>query len=385
MIDVTVTKRELLKLVSRCQGIAQPKSSMPALANVLVSAESDGTVRVSATDLYVSVSGSCQCETRGAGAIGVHAKLLHERLKMMPEGPVVVACDDKFNVTLRSKVTSRRYTMRGLPAEEFPPLAEVEAGAMPLSMSLGALSLLLNRTHFAISTEEARPALSSALMQWENETVRVVTTDGHRLCKQEIRFGGVENRAGNREMLLQSKAVAEIRRFLDEARASGEKGAAQEVEIVQSGVWAFFWIGDAQFAVKLVDAHFPPFAQVIGTATFEGCIKAPRMALADAVRAVSVASTDRVGGVKLDISPGRIGISAESPESGNGSDEVIVDYSGNSYAIGVAAKYMLDVLGSIDSEEVDFVAGSELDPIMLRPSQQPEGHDYTAIIMPMRI
>jgi DNA polymerase III subunit beta len=154
--------------------------------------------------------------------------------------------------------------------------------------------------------------------------------------------------------------------------------------LAQHGPNAFFELGGVQFSVKLIDAQFPPYEAVIPAMT-NRAVRTPRTPLEDALKAVSLAASDRTGGVKLAVSPNALRITSESPESGNGFDEVAVDYSGPEISVGFNARYLLDVLGAIDDEDVSLGLSGELDPAVLRPADAPEGDDYIAVVMPMRI
>jgi DNA polymerase-3 subunit beta len=382
-MDVTVPKKDLLRLVGRCQGVADKKSTMPALSNVLLSVGGPSELRVAATDLYLAISGSVNgIEVKKGGTVAVSAKDLYERIKMMPEGPIHVVTNDGFSTTLKAAASARRYTLRGMPGEDFPALAEPDPKAATLELELDVLSKLIARTHFSISTDETRPALNSALFEWDGDRVRMVSTDGHRLSKMEVRVPG---RQATATMLIPLKAVGELRRLSDETRAeAGKDGEAQKVTISQSGPNAFFVMGGTRFSVKLVDAQFPPYSQVIPQ-TSERAIRVPRAPFADALRAVSLAASDRTGGVKLEVTSGAMRITSESPETGDGFDEVPVDYAGPDVVIGFNAKYFLDVLGAIDDDEVVLGIGGDLDPAVIKPASESDELSYKAVVMPMRI
>jgi DNA polymerase-3 subunit beta len=377
-MEVEIAKKDLLRLVSHCQGVADKKSAMPALANVLLTAEND-ELRVAATDMYLSVSGRASASVKASGSVGVPAKDLLERIKAMPDGPVQLVTSSGGQTTIKSSSSPRRYTLHGIPGSDFPALPKPEEGAPSLSLPTDLLSLLIARTHFSISTDETRAHVNSALFEWSGDRVRMVTTDGHRLSKMEVT---VEGSSATATMLIPLKAVAELRRLSEDARAERESSAV--VTITQSGPNAFFGIAGMQFSVKLVDAQFPPYQQVIPSVT-DRSIRAPRSALADALRAVSLAASDRTGGVKLSTAPGHLRITSESPESGNGFDEVSVDYAGPEVTIGFNARYFMDVLGAIDDEEVVLGISGELDPAVLRPAAESSDQDYVAVVMPMRI
>jgi DNA polymerase-3 subunit beta len=379
-MQVGVSKKDLLRVVARCQGVADKKSTMPVLGNVLLDVNGPGSIRLAATDLNLAVTGQIPAEVQKGGSIAVGARDLFERVKMMPEGLLTIATNEGSGATIRAASSARRYTLHGIPGEEFPSIPEPDANATSLPLGVDVLSALITRTHFSISTDDTRLHLNSALFEWDGNRVRMVTTDGHRLSKMEATVGGKQATAS---MLIPLKGIQELRRLSDEARAEvkGEAADGLSIELVQSGANAFFRLPGLQFSVKLVDAQFPPYQQVIPKAA-ERVVVVPRGSLTDALRAVSIAASDRTGGVKLTLSRGTMRFASESPDSGEGFDEVPVDYDGSDVTIGFNARYFLDVLGCLDEEKVEIGIGGELDPVVVRPHGSP---DYLAVIMPMRI
>ena len=387
-MEITVAKKDLLKLVTRMQGVAERKSTMPVLSNVLLAVDGPSALRISATDLYLAIAGKISAEVNKGGSIAVPAKDLFERIKMMPDGPIHVATHDNATTTLKAAGTARRYTLRGMPGDDFPPLPAPADGAPTLALEVEVLQQLISKTHFSISTDETRAHLNSALFEWDGDVVRMVTTDGHRLSKMEVKVTG---RQASATMLIPLKAIQELRRLCDEALAeSPMKDAAKstagdanrpQLQITQSGSSAFFQSTGTTFSVKLVDAQFPPYAQVIPQNS-DKRIKVPRASFAEALRAVSIAASERTGGVKVTITKGTMRITSESPESGDGFDEVPVDYAGPDITIGFNAKYFLDVLGALEEDEVELGLSGELDPAVLRPVSD---RQFLAVVMPMRI
>ena len=377
-MELVIPKKDLLRLVARCQGVADKKSAMPALANVLLAAQGS-TLRASATDLYLSVSGEAAAEVSKPGTVAVAAKDLLERVKAMPEGPVQITAKDSAQTVIKAVGSPRRYTLHGMPGSEFPQLPTPESPWLELPTEV--LSNLIARTHFSISGDETRPHVNSALFEWAGDRVRMVTTDGHRLSKQEFRVDGTN---ANATMLIPLKAISELRRLTDEAKADKETKDAHKVSLAQSGPNAFFLVAGMQFSVKLIDAQFPPYEQVIPSVSARS-LRAPRTGLTDALKAVSLAASDRTGGVKLTLLPGTLRITSESPESGNGFDEIPIDYAGAEVTIGFNARYFLDVLGTIDDEEIVLGVSGELDPATVKPAGESADHSYVAVIMPMRI
>ncbi len=388
-MELTVAKKDLLKIVSRMQGVVERKSTMPVLANVLLAAEGASGLRLAATDLYLSLLGRIAADVSKPGSVAVSAKDLFERVKMMPDGPVVISSQDNATTTLKASGSARRYTLRGMPGDDFPPLPQPAEGSPTLAIAVDVLAELISKTHFSISTDETRAHLNSALFEWDGDIVRMVTTDGHRLSKVDVKVSG---RQASATMLIPLKAVQELRRICDEMLADGpgEDGKAPELLITQSGSSAFFQStaarGGMTFSVKLVDAQFPPYSQVIPQAT-DKIVRAPRIAFADALKAMSVAASERTGGVKLSLTKGSMRITSESPESGDGFDEMPVEYSGPNMSIGFNAKYFLDVLAAVADDEIQIGVSGELDPAVIMPAGGTTSSDrqFLAVIMPMRI
>lgn len=376
-MQIAVTKRELLRVLGHCQGVADKKSTMPVLGNVLIEVSGTDTIRLAATDLSLAVSGRVPAEVKKGGSIAVGARDLKERADRMPEGQLTITTTEGGAATLRSSISARRYTLHGIPGEDFPAIPEPDASARVLSIRSDILSTLIKRTEASISADDTRLHLNSALFEWEGNQVRMVTTDGHRLSKMEMTVPG---QPASATMLIPRRGVQELKRLCESAEAKGESGGT-EIGLVQSGASAFFRLPWIQFSVKLVDAQFPPYQQVIPRQT-DRVVVAPRSQLSEALDAVRVAASDRTGGVRLSLSRGAMRFTSESPDSGEGFDEISVDYDGPDMTIGFNAGYFLDVLKSLDCESVDIGIGGELDPVVIRMHG---GSDFLAVIMPMRI
>jgi DNA polymerase-3 subunit beta len=378
-MHVIVSKKDLVPVLERCQGVADRKSTMPVLGNVLLEVGGPNELKLSATDLILAVRGRVNARVEQGGSVAVGARDLIERVRNMPDGEIGIATTANAATTLRAVGSARRFTLQGIPGEEFPSLPQPDKDAKAQTLEASVLATLISGTHFSISNDETRPHLSSALFESEGEWVRMVTTDGHRLSKTEVRVEGRQT-AGN--MLIPLKGVNELRRLCDEV--AGKADGAAELRIVQAGPNAYFELPGFQFSVKLVDAQFPPYQQVIPQ-EYAHRVKVPRLATAEALNAVSVAASDRTGGVKLSLSKGKLRFESESPESGEGFDELAVDYAGPDLTVGFNARYFLDVLRAIADDEVELGLGGELDPAVIRPAAPNARQNYVAVIMPMRI
>lgn len=374
-MDFIATKKDLIRLLSRCVPVADKKSAMPALANVLLDARQAGTLKVSATDLYIGMAGSMPVEIATAGSVAVPAKDLLDRVKAMPEGPVQIIATEGAQTTLKAVGSPRRYTLHGIPGGDYPTLPVPTPDGPVLEVPAEQLSQLLTRTHFSISSDETRPHVNSLLFEVAGTTMRSVSTDGHRLSKMELKIEAPSPAHGFGSMLIPLKAITELRRLVDDAR--GEK-----LTILRGGPNAFFAVAGMQFSVKLVDAQFPPYDQVIQKRA-KDLARVPRNAFADALRAVSLAASERTGGVKILLTTGTLRITSESPESGNGFDEIPVDYAGPETTVGFNSKYILDAIGVLAEDEVLIQLTDELDPIVVRSVNTDDS--FVGVCMPMRI
>lgn len=370
-LSVVVPKKDLHRILERVAPVADRKSAVPMLANVLLTAHGR-TLRVAATDLYLGMSAACECEVTGADSVALPAKDLLERVKAMPEGPIQIDVKNDAQTVVKAVGQARRYMLHGLPGANFPQIPDV-ADAPALTIPASMLASLMAHTHYSISTDETRPHVNSALFEVQGPTLRMVSTDGHRLSKMEI-----PHKAGdviNRTMLIPLKAIGELRRLVD--------GAKGEIEIRQSGPNAFFSVAGFTFSVKIVDSLFPPYENVIPASTTHS-VTVPRLALIDALRAVSVAASDKTGGVKLTLAPGVLRATAESAECGSAADEIAVDFSGTDMSVGVNAKYVLQALEALDTDETLFGVSGELDPMTVRPAGE-NAAEFVNCTMPMRI
>ena len=264
-MEFTVAKKDLLKLVTRMQGVAERKSTMPVLSNVLLSVEGPSVMRVAATDLYLALIGRVPVDVSKGGSVAVPAKDLAERVRMMPEGPLHVTAQENAATSIKAVGSARRYTLRGMPGDDFPPLPAPAEGSPSLALDVDVLQELVAKTHFSISSDETRAHLNSALFEWDGDIVRMVTTDGHRLSKMEVKVSGRQASAEHDAHPV-PKAIQELRRLCDDIASEpkdGKDAPKPQIQITQSGSSAFFQGGGMTFAVRLVDAQFPPYSQVI--------------------------------------------------------------------------------------------------------------------------
>lgn len=368
-MDIVAAKKDLLRIISRASAVADKKSTMPILANVLLDAK-DGTITVRATDLYLSVSGSIPATVKKPGTIALPGKDLLERVKAMPDGPVSLVSADGGATIVKAVGAARRFTLHGIPGADFPTLPQPSPKSPRVEIPGRVLAKLIAQTAFAISPDDTRPNLNSALFMFEPGAIRMVATDGHRLSMATAPLNHGED---GREMLLPLRAVQEVRKLAEDADLLTMQATSPSV---------FFETASGVLSVKQTEAVFPPYKHVIPKSHL-GSASVARLALLEAVRCVSLAASDRTSGVKLTFAPSTLTIKGESPESGDGLDEVPIEFTGRAETVGLNAKYIADVLNALDGVESVIVEMSgEVDPVVIRAV----GDDgYTAVVMPMRV
>lgn len=377
-MELTISKKSFLRGLARTHGVADRKSSMPILSNILLSTDSTSTLRLAATDLYLGVTATAEATVSAGGSVAVAARTLFDIVKNLPEGDVKWTVGPNHAAEIRcGKV---KYKIPGMPGDDFPPLPS-PGRAEFVELGADAISDLIAKTHFSMSTDDTRPHLAGALFEGDGKVVRMVTTDGHRLSKAEHRMDGSML---NFTMLVPNKGIAELRRLVEDLKAEHKKGEgdAARVGVATTGGNAFFRGSDVLLSVKLADEQFPPYSKVIPQQQKRRVVVA-RQLLTDSLRRISLVSSDKSGGVRLAVEAGLLRIVSENPDVGEGSEELDVDYAGDPVSIGFNARYILDVLGALSEDEVALELSGELDPGVIKPVG--DGPDFVGVVMPMRI
>lgn len=362
-MQLTISRDQLLPLISRCASVTDKRSTMPILSSVLLVA--NGKLECSASDLDRSVSGATSAEIKKTGSVALDARALVERVKSLT-GNISITSDGS-KVTLKSG--SRRFTMHGVPGDQFPALPKADDARKLMTLPAEKLARLISCVHFAVSTDETRLHLNSALLECEAGTLRMVATDSHRLALVETE---APEDTASFSLLLPLRGLTEVRRLL-------EAGGA--VSLAQEGAFLFVDVGGFSYAAKTVDSQAVPWRQVI-PAESQVQVTVKRSALADSVKAVSVAASD-TSGIRLTFAPGSLRVEGQSPDAGDGFDELEVECAG-SVTIGSSARYLTEALAAISTESVELGLNGELDPVKITPVGD-TGVAQTVIQMPMRV
>lgn len=373
-MELTISKKDFLKVLARTHAVADRKSSMPILSNLLLSTEDSGRLRLAATDLYLGVTAATPAEVLSGGSVAVAARTIFDIVKALPDGEVHFAVEENQSARIRAGKVD--YRIPGMPGDDFPPLPN--PGDTPFVTLDGELvGELIARTQYSMSTDDTRPHLAGALFEGKGETLRMVTTDGHRLSKAETR---IEGATLDFTMLVPNKGIAELRKLIDDTK--GAEGGAP-IEVATVGGNAFFRREGVMLSVKLADEQFPPYDKVIPKAA-ERHVVVHRPSFHEALKRIALVASDKNGSVRLQLDDGSLRLVSENPEVGEGSEELDVDYAGGPLVIGFNARYLLDVLGGLTVDQVALDLTGELDPGVVRPVGDTR-LDFVGVIMPMRI
>lgn len=374
-MKLSITKSELSKALARVQNIVEKRNSMPILANVLLEAEKSadgGNLRISATDLEVGLSGTHAASVTLAGSVTVGARKLFEIVRELPEEPVLLEATP--NSYLEIHCARSRFVLAGVSGEEYPTLPSV-VPERSVRIQAAVLSSMIDRTLYAASTDETRYNLNGVYLEVleAEQKLRMVATDGHRLAYAD-RAIGEEIAQVTSGVIIPRKGIGELKHLVDEEDAD-------EVELGFAGNSVVVTTPTVKLVMRLIEGEFPNYRQVLPRASKHRIILDGEI-LAHVLRRVQILALEGGRGVRLQIAPGKLTLSARNPDLGEAHEEIDLDYAGESVSIGLNARYLLDCLGVFRAKEVEIGLVDDLSPVQIRPT---DDADALAVVMPMRL
>jgi len=365
----------LMKSLAHVQNVVEKRNTIPILANVLLSVK-DGALTIAATDLEIALVEQVAAESSRNGAITVPAATLYEIVRRQPEGARIELDHPGGDAQLALRAGRYATSLVALSVDEFPKL---DAGRLSHNFSLPVQELrgLIDRTKFAISTEETRYYLNGIFLHAAEgdggPVLRAVATDGHRLARVEEPLP--EGAAGMPGIIIPRKTINELRKLLDEVSGT--------VEISLSETRIKFVIAQTTLTSKLIDGTFPDYDRVIPRGN-DKILRVDKKDFNDAVGRVSAISAERHRPVKLSLAKDLLVISAASPEQGTASEELggdLIDYQSGPLEIGFQARYLSDVTDQIRGK-VEFVFADGAAPTLVRDQDDASA---VYVLMPMRV
>ena len=371
-MKATIERATLLKGLSHVQSVVERRNTIPILSNVLLEATAEGQLRMMATDLDLQINDSVAAAVDQPGSTTVSAHTLFDIARKLPEGAQVQLTAAEGRMTI---VAGRaRFSLGTLPRDDFPVIAE---GELPTQFELPVelLKQIIDKTRFAISTEETRYYLNGIFLHVAEDNgapvLKAAATDGHRLARVTIeRPNGAE---GMPDVIVPRKCVCELRKLLDEVDGS--------VGVSLSGTKIRFDLGQAILTSKLIDGTFPDYSRVIPTAN-DKILKLDPKAFMQGVDRVSTIATEKTRAVKMALDRDRITLSVTSPENGTASEEVPGEYTSLGFEIGFNSRYLLDILAQIDSDLVEVHLADAAAPTLIRENDKAPA---LYVLMPMRV
>ena len=374
-MKATIERATLLRCLSHVQSVVERRNTIPILSNVLIQAEGSG-LKVMATDLDLQVVEHIEAASvESEGSITVLAHLLFDIARKLPEGSQVSleTAENRMEV----KAGRSRFKLPTLPRDDFPVIVE---GDLPTSFSIPAKTLaeLIDRTRFAISTEETRYYLNGIFLHVSDEdqpVLKAAATDGHRLAR--FTLARPEGAEGMPDVIVPRKAVAELRKLLDEKMDS-------DVQIDLSASKIRFTLGGAGGVVltsKLIDGTFPDYSRVIPTGNDKLLKIDPKSFFAGVDRVATIA-TEKTRAVKMGLDKDRVTLTVTSPDNGTASEELAAEYGSDGFEIGFNAGYLKDILSQIDSDQVEIHLADAGAPTLIRKN---DDSPALYVLMPMRV
>jgi DNA polymerase-3 subunit beta len=382
-MELNVRQTELLKELQLLQGIVERKNTIPILANVLIEAEDGASeVRLAATDLEVGLRSRCAATVVQGGSLTLPARKLYEIVRALPDTEIRISQPAAGTVS----VTAERFSsnLQTLPREDFPSIPEAP-GTVTAPLAAAPLAEMVAKTQFAITGEDTRFFLNGALFLLSALSMSLVATDGHRLAlasaaSKPPEEGAEGDRGADEEeaarVILPRKTLWELARLLGE-------GDGEEVTYERGANHLFFDVGRRQLISRTIDAQFPAHERVLPKGN-DKRIEFDRDRLSSTVKRVALLSNERSRVVKFKIAAGGVEISSSSPDVGEASEVLAVDYEGAETEICFNAQYILDFLGVVESDSVVLEFKDEVSQAVLSPLSS-EGCVYTYVIMPMRV
>ncbi|MEJ0022337.1 MAG: DNA polymerase III subunit beta [Alphaproteobacteria bacterium] len=369
----SIERAALLKALNHVQSVVERRNTIPILSNVLISAQDDG-VRFTATDLDIEISEAAPALVERAGATSAPAHTLYEFVRRLPDGAQIkldLAGDDPRLLVWAGKA---RLQVPILPPADFP-LMPVDSLATRFETKPQDLSRLIDKTRFAISTEETRYYLNGiyfhTVANGSGAVLRGVATDGYRLALADVE--APDGSQGMPGVIVPRKTIQELRRLLEDCK--------DPVEVAVSEQKIRFALGEAVLTSKLIDGSFPEYARIIPKAN-NRIMKIGNKEFAAAVDRVATVSAERSRSVKLALEGDRLTLTVNNPDAGLATEDLVADYASDPIEIGFNAKYLLDVAGQIQGEEAQFEFADSGSPTLVRDISDEHA---LFVLMPLRV
>jgi DNA polymerase-3 subunit beta len=342
---------------------------LPILSTFLLESRGDGKITMTANDLDVSLTNTLACETTGGGSVAVPGKKFFEIVRSLPDDNVVIEAEGE-RITIKCRKS--RFKMVGKSAEEFPRLPEQKTVAK-FDVTTPTLEDMINKTAYAVSNDLTRPSLCGVLWEIKKGALSMVATDGHRLAKVEL--PGAVTGVSENDVVVSPKALNLLRSLSD---------GVETVRVAMAENHITFDLGDSVIYSRLLEGPFPDYNQVIPKKNTKK-LTVSRAELTDACRRVSILSSVITHQVKLVVEDDRLTLSVNTPDVGEAVEEVTCSYDSTKMEIGYNARYLLDILRTMDSDDVAFMLDRSDNAGVVIPEANGTDLKHQCLLMPLRL
>jgi DNA polymerase-3 subunit beta len=375
MILIKAQRDTLLKPLQTVTGIVERRHTLPILSNVLIS-KNQQTISFCSTDIEMQIRTSSEMAAGDEPlSTTVAARKLLDILRALPDQPEITVSYTNKKLSLAQG--KAKFSLQTLPAEDFPTVVSADQYPASITLPQRTLKQLLHLVHFAMAQQDIRYYLNGLLLVIDQSSLKAVATDGHRLAFSAVTQGSKEvqiNIDGERqEVIIPRKAIIECQRLLDDSDSP--------VTIDLASNQARFRFGQVELLSKLIEGKFPDYQRVI-PAQHQKIVSIQREQFLGALQRAAILTTDKFKGVRLTLSIGSLKISSTNAEQEEASDDIEVDYSGESVDIGFNVQYLIDVLSNLRSNTVQITLQDSNASALITSESDP---DFKYVVMPMRI
>ncbi len=370
-MQIVIERDAFLKSLGKVQGIVEKRNAMPILSNTLLKAYED-SLEVLATDLEVTIRDKCTADVQVEGSITLSARKLHDIIRELPPGPVYLTSGEDFRMEVNSETD--RFELMGLSPEDYPKIPDVEDHNF-VSFPGALMMEMVNKTIYAAAGEDARFSLNGIYTEKieDNGSIRMVTTDGHRLALIDRQLEKLEQLNIGQGVILPRKGMAEVAKVLEEHEG--------EVNVSIKEKMAAFSLNDTLVFMRMVDGKFPDYNRVI----IEGCDKKAVVKCEELLKHLRRASTmvdEKARAVKFTFEGSKLLMESKNPNFGTSYSELEIEYNGEQVVMAFNDRYFVDIMNVTKAENLLIHLRDEQSPAVIKIEEDPQ---YTCVIMPMRI
>ena len=371
-MQFVIARSVLQKELAFVQGVVERKNTIPVLANILIESAGEDSIRISGTDLDVTIRCDADAqEISSQGAMCVQARKLFDIARLVPDAPVKFQKEENEWVTV--ECDQSKFRLPGISKDTFPELPGFKS--TPLKLRASLLKLLIDRTIFAITQEEGRYTLSGEKFELDGQGITMVTTDGHRLAFASTKDLGDDAPNTTLDVLIPRKTLAELTKLTSDFDGDVSLGADEN--------HVYFQVGSRLLISRLLTGQFPNYEMVMPKNNDRRAVF-DTLSLNQAIRRVALMADDRSHAIRFHLSKEQLLISSQNAEEGEARETLGTDFTGEETEIGFNAQYLQDFLNVVGSEKIAFEFKDGNSQAQLKPISE-EKQDYRYVVMPMRL